>query len=86
MKKMGRSGKAVGFAVYLDGLERVLPGSGDTGGGTTLLLYGRDDDAAAVLAKAEELSARGDVLISASVPANRGFCRTVRFGEEEKND
>lgn len=86
MKKMGRSGKAVGFAVYLDGLERVLPGSGDTGGGTTLLLYGRDDDAAAVLAKAEELSARGDVLISASVPANRSFCRTVRFGEEEKND
>ena len=86
MKKMGRSGKAVGFAVYLDGLERVLPGSGDTGDGTTLLLYGKDDDAAAVLAKAEELSAGGDVLVSVTVPANRSFCRTVRFGQEDKND
>lgn len=74
LRRMGRTGGAIGFAVYLDQLERL-----DSGGPEwdvdVLLLYGPGDDPAAVALQAEELMARGE-----SVRAERFVPAGLRCG------
>ena len=73
MQKMRRTSRAIGFAVYLDMLER-FSGESETVDVDTLLLY---DDAAstpALLRAVEELSAQG-----ASVAAQRCIPEKLRY-------
>lgn len=68
LRRMGRTGGAIGFAVYLDQLER-LDGGGSPWDVDVLLLYGPDDDPAAVMERAQALMARGEsVRTERSVP------------------
>ena len=76
LRRMGKRGGAIGFAVYLDQLER-LEGGGAAYDVDTLLLYDRSDDPAAVMARAEALMAQGrSVRVERSVPAGLR-CRTL---------
>ena len=80
MRRMGKSGGAVGFAVYLDQLERLDAGSEyDV---DVLLLYGPGDAPAAVARKAEALIARGlTVRTERARPAGLRCQKVLRFGE-----
>ena len=74
MRKMGRQAKAVGFAVYLDTLERLeSPSFADA---DVLLLYPEDADASEVLGAARSLQAQGK-----SVSCMRNVPRGRRFGQ-----
>lgn len=55
--KFGKSGGAVGFAIYMDLLEHFFPDREEPA--TALLLYSASDDAADVLAAAESLRGEG---------------------------
>lgn len=68
LRRMGKTGGAIGFAVYLDQLERLEENSPQWDV-DTLLLYGPDDDPASVARKARALMAQGDVVrMERSVP------------------
>ncbi len=58
VQRLGRQGGAIGFAVYLNELERFLsqPAEREV---DTLLVYGPEEDPAAVIAAAREETARG---------------------------
>ena len=68
MKKMRRSSGAVGFAVYIDALERLsdAPAEYDA---DTVLLYPKDAPVSAVCGKVKELTAQGcQVLALSALP------------------
>ena len=76
LRRMGKTGGAIGFAVYLDQLER-LDADTPEWDVDTLLLYGPDDAPSAVAQRAEALMAEG-----ASVRAERSVppglrCRRI---------
>ena len=73
MQKMKRTAGAIGFAVYMDMLER-LETAGVQYDVDVLLLYGAGQDPAAVAARARELMAGGE-----SVLAQRSMPRDIRF-------
>lgn len=71
MKKMGRSSRAVGFAVYLDTLERLydLQESDDT---QAVLLYKDTDNIATIQAAVAQLTAQGlQVVAAKTLPTER---------------
>ena len=76
---MGKNARAIGFALYLDELDRLEP-EADGCDVDTLLLCG-DADPALVLALAERLP--GTVLAAKTPPADRTWCRTavIEHGE-----
>ena len=77
LRRMGKTGGAIGFAVYLDQLERLEDGGADRDV-DTLLLYGPGDDPAAVAHRAAALLAEGgSVRIERSVPAGLRCGRIV---------
>ncbi|MCI8715468.1 MAG: hypothetical protein HFF66_06655 [Oscillospiraceae bacterium] len=80
MRRMGKTGGAVGFAVYLDQLERL---DGDSGCDVdVLLLYGPGDSPAAVARRAGALMSQGkSVRTERGVPAGLRCREIVRFGE-----
>lgn len=81
LKRMGKHGGAIGFAVYLDQLERFgrTAPSYDV---DTLLLYSSGDDPAQLALRAEELSAQGrTVRVERSVPQGLRCREIIRFGE-----
>ena len=80
MRRMGKTGGAVGFAVYLDQLERL---DGDSGCDVdVLLLYGPGDSPAAVARRAGALMSRGkSVRTERGVPAGLRCREIIRFGE-----
>ncbi len=61
LHRMGRSGSAVGFAVYLSELESLLWEDEETA--VTVLEYGPEDDPAAVAAAAKAAAERGGVQV-----------------------
>ena len=61
LHRMGRSGSAVGFAVYLSELESLLWEDEETA--ATVLEYGPKDDPAAVAAAAKAAAERGGVQV-----------------------
>ncbi len=80
LRRMGRSGGALGFAVYLDRLERLyaVPEEWD---GDVLLLYGREHSPRDVLAKAAALRAEGRcVRAERTPPEGLRFRETVTMG------
>ena len=74
LRRMGKTGGAIGFAVYLDQLERLEEG-GDYDV-DVLLLYGPQDDPAAVAERVRALAAEGR-----SVRAERAEPRRLRYRE-----
>lgn len=81
MKKMGRRSKAVGFAVYLDLLER-LDSVSPLFDADAVLLYDDGADIAAVLAEAKRLTQSGmRVIVTASVPANYKYKQLLKLSK-----
>ncbi len=79
MEKMGKHAKGIGFAVYLDQLERldVHRRSYDV---DTVVLYDKDDDPAALTKAAELLSKDGrSVLLLQQIPENLRFANLIQF-------
>jgi ATP phosphoribosyltransferase regulatory subunit len=82
MARMGRSSKAIGFAVYLDLLERLPDGEGEPDT-DVLLIYGEEAPSARVLSLVNRLTAGGErVLAVKAVPEKVTYRRIVRFEEE----
>ena len=73
MRKMRRSARAIGFAVYLDMLERLDPDA-EAYDVDTVLLYDEGADPAALLRAVSELSAGGE-----SVTAQRSLPEKLRY-------
>ena len=77
---MGREGGAIGFAVYLDQLERFAvapPGEVDV-----LVLYDASVSAGRVAAEADALVAAGNtVRVERAVPSDLGFGRLLDLRE-----
>ena len=83
MKKMRRSSGAIGFAVYLDMLERMDQGrrSFDV---DTVLLYEAGASLRAIRAAAEALKAKGQsVMVQPSVPENVRYRNLMKLQGEE---
>ncbi len=78
LRRLGKAGGAVGFAVYLDRLERLFP-TPQPPAADTLLLYAPSDDPAAVAAMAEKLAGQGGVRVEREAPEGVSFRRVVRF-------
>ena len=80
LRRMGKQGGAIGFAVYLDQLERLeKAGEFDV---DTLLLYRAGDDPAAVARLADSLAEQGKtVRVERNIPQGLRYRETVRFGE-----
>ncbi|MBQ8600376.1 MAG: ATP phosphoribosyltransferase regulatory subunit [Clostridia bacterium] len=78
LQKLGRKSGAIGFAVYLDLLER-LEKSNEEFDVDTLLLRTPDADPAALVKKAEELSAEGSVLVVSALPEDVKYRRLIQF-------
>lgn len=80
LRRMGKTGGAIGFAVYLDQLERL-----DEGGEydvDTLLLYSPQDDPAAVAERVRGLTAEGkSVRAERAVPQRLRVRELIRFSE-----
>ncbi len=73
MKKLGHSCSAIGFAVYMDGLDRLFVCKQEYSA-DILLLYNRQDPSAAVFAKAQQLRQRGcSVMVQLAKPENMRF-------------
>lgn len=80
MRRMGKSGGAIGFAVYLDQLERL--DRKDSYDGDILLLYNKEDAPADVAAEAEKLIRQGrTVRVERQAPAGLRYRDVVRFGK-----
>ena len=85
MQRMGKKSKAVGFALYMDLLERF-------GGQTrpydvdTLLLYDEGADEGELARAVEALSQEGSVTAQRRAPAGLKYRRCLRLQEVERHD
>ena len=80
LRRMGKTGQAIGFAVYLDQLERL--DSDSEYDVDTLLLYGPETDPAAAAARAAYLAAEGKtVRMERTIPRELRWRELVRFEE-----
>lgn len=87
LTRMGRKSKAIGFAVYLDQLERLMP-TMTAYEVDAILLYDDNEDVLAVKQGAKSLSYLGSVLVAKKLPTDyiwkavyRCQNREVRFVE-----
>ena len=81
LRKMGRSGNAVGFAIYLNLLEQI--GDAPHYDVDAVLLYGADGDMEQVMQAAEILRKTSDVLTAQKLPENLRWRRLYEFREGE---
>ncbi len=83
MRKMGKSESAIGFAVYLDALERL--GEGDLSYDVdTLVLYDETADPAALGTAIEQLAAGGQsVMAQRTLPEKLRYRRLLKFNGRE---
>lgn len=82
LQKMKKTSKAIGFAIYLDLLQRVLsqPQSYDV---DTVLLYGADDTLDAVMLLAASLRQNSSTLVTQEKPANITYRRLMKIQNGE---
>ena len=84
MQKMGKRSRAVGFAVYLDGLQALSEGPVEYDV-DTVLLYGEDAPLGELTAAVGRYEATGErVLACRSIPEGLRYRRAVRYNEEER--
>ncbi|MBR3862485.1 MAG: ATP phosphoribosyltransferase regulatory subunit, partial [Clostridia bacterium] len=83
MRKMGKSQNAIGFAVYLDALERLL----DNGGAydvDTVVIYDSAADLSLLSEAIESLTAAGQtVMARRAVPEKLRYQRLLKFDSKE---
>lgn len=77
-RKMGRSARAIGFAVYLDLLENRNREE-DAFAVDTLILHDGSADPLVLMAAAEEASQNGTVLVARKLPDARNWKKLLRF-------
>ena len=70
LRKMGRNSRAIGFALYLDLLQRQNTGILDV---DTLILHDPDADPSILISAAEEAAKNGSVLVATAVPEDRNW-------------
>ncbi len=81
LARMGKHGRAVGFACYLDMLERLTPPA-PAADADTVLLYGEGEDPLRVAAAVQELSAGGrSVLALRALPEGLPHGQCFRLSE-----
>lgn len=78
LQKMGRKSGAIGFAVYLDLLERLNQTEAEHDF-DILLLRSADADSAALIKAVEELQKEGSVLVAEAPPEDLRFCKVMKF-------
>ena len=81
LRKMGRTSGAIGFAVYLDLLERMEQSSADRV--DVLLLHDGDADPAALIRAAQQLSSSGTVLVAQCQPEHIIPGKILKFDGKE---
>jgi len=79
---MGRKSKAIGFAVYMDLIERLAPPRAEYDV-DTVLLYDADSDLTALRRQAEALRQSGSVLVRQQIPAELSFRRLFKLQGSE---
>lgn len=81
MRRMGKSGDGIGFALHLDTVARLIGGDGcDI---DVLVLYAPGDDPAAVSEAVEQLGAQGLRVLAAGAPlAGKQAGKTLRFTKD----
>ena len=77
LKKMGRKSRAIGFALYLDLLERG--GIGQSFDVDTLILHDGNVDPAKLIAAAEEAAKDGTVLVASAIPQGRSWGKLIEI-------
>ena len=82
MKKMGRRSKAIGFAVYMDLIERLEPPRAEYDV-DSVLLYDENTDMVALRRQAELLRQDGSVLVQQQIPTELRFRRLFKFQGSE---
>jgi len=83
MARMGKRSDAIGFAVYLDLLERMQEATPYTV--DILLLYSPQDDPAQVLARAAALIAEGQIVSAqTTIPAGLNYREIEYFGGQSR--
>ena len=82
LHRMGRSGEALGFALYMDALERTLEAEA-LPEADILFLYPEDAPAADVARAVRQLSREGRVYAALTEPENMSFCRRVVYAAGE---
>ena len=82
MRRMGRRAGAVGFAVYLDMLERFSGESAEYDV-DTLLLYDETAESTALLRAVKQLSRDGNVMAQCAVPEKLKYRRLARLRGNE---
>lgn len=78
LKKMGRTSRAIGFALYLDLLQRQGTPN-DAFDVDTLILHDTAVDPAKLIAAAEEASQTGTVLVTTQIPKGRSWGKLLDF-------
>lgn len=81
LKKMGRKSGAIGFALYLDLLERMAT-TEESYDIDTVLLHDANADTLLLTQAADKLSKKGSVLISTNVPEQVKWRRLMRFSDD----
>lgn len=81
LRKMGRGGNAVGFAIYLNLLEQI--GEAPDYDVDAVLLYGANADMEQVMRAAENLRKASDVLTAQKLPENLRWRKLYEFREGE---
>ena len=82
LQKMKKNSKAVGFAIYLDLLQRVLtnPQTYDV---DTVLLYDRNETLDVVMKTAAALRQTASVLVAQEIPSNITFAKLMKLQNGE---
>ena len=80
LRKMGRKSGAIGFAVYLDLLERLAAGE-PAYDVEVVLRHDRQEEPACLVAAAERLAAEGSVLVAKEIPPQVKWRRLMRLRE-----
>ena len=84
MARMGRSARAIGFAIYLDLLEGLSPSSAGYDV-DVLLLYSEDTDVELLARKVGELTEQGmTVSAQREIPKKLRYRECIRLGKEER--
>ena len=81
LKKLGKHGQAIGFAVYLDMLTQ-LPGDEKPLDADVLLHYGPEDDPAAVMQRARQLRREGKRVLVQRQQTDARCGETLQMGGE----
>ena len=82
LRKMGRSSKAIGFAIYMDMLQRLE--AEKTGFDVdTVLLHDGTEDPGLLTRLADQARAVGSVLVATALPENRTWRRIIRLQNGE---